>query len=234
MPSFARPDPRAAEPPAGRDAIPRPRVVAVDVLALLGRVDARAADRVRVGRERHLDAAAARPRRSRAGTRAGRTASCRPGCRRSGSCGRSRHRARAPGRTSSCPPSSTARAARPGRSSRSSGRAGSRSTCVDAAATRAGSLSEEVDEAEVGDVLLRLVELDAEGVGVRVGELGAGADVLQLAAERDSSRRRGRRAAARRPDWPRAPRTQAPERMSRSPSAPRRRYRRLARYAPLP
>ena len=43
----------------------------------------------------------------------------------------------------------------------------------------------ELGEAEVGDVLVGLVELDAERVGVGVGVVGAGADVLQLTVERD-------------------------------------------------
>ena len=42
---------------------------------------------------------------------------------------------------------------RPGRPSRASGRTGSRSTSATAAATRAGSLEQEVDDAELGDVL---------------------------------------------------------------------------------
>ena len=72
-------------------------------------------------------------------------------------------------------------------------------------------LGGEVDDAEVGDVLVRLVELDAERVGVRVGEVGAGADVLKLAAKRDLAvvgpdhgRRlgRGRRRGQQRADEP--------------------------------
>jgi hypothetical protein len=43
---------------------------------------------------------------------------------------------------------------------------------------------QEVDDPEVGHVLLALVELDAEGVGVGVAEVHPGPDLLGLAAER--------------------------------------------------
>ena len=46
-------------------------------------------------------------------------------------------------------------------------------------------LGGELDQPEVGDVLTRLVELDAERVGAGIGEVGARADVLKLAAKRD-------------------------------------------------
>jgi hypothetical protein len=46
-------------------------------------------------------------------------------------------------------------------------------------------LEQELDDSEVGDVLVRLVELDAERIGVGVGEIGPRADVLELTTERD-------------------------------------------------
>ena len=47
-----------------------------------------------------------------------------------------------------------------------------------------GLVQQEVDDPEVGHVLLCLVELDAERIGVRVREVDPGADVLDLAPER--------------------------------------------------
>jgi hypothetical protein len=46
-------------------------------------------------------------------------------------------------------------------------------------------LGEEVDNAELGHVLVALVVLDAEGVGVRVREVGSHSQLLELAVERD-------------------------------------------------
>jgi hypothetical protein len=46
-----------------------------------------------------------------------------------------------------------------------------------------GLVGEEVEDAEVGDVLLGLVELDAERVGAGIREVHARADVLDRAVE---------------------------------------------------
>ena len=54
-------------------------------------------------------------------------------------------------------------------------------------------LREEVDHAELGDILPALVVIDAERVGFGMGEAGAEAGVLQLAVERVGAVPAGRR-----------------------------------------